>query len=174
MTPAPAPSPLFQYLIPGAIILLVLALRLRSVGKARRLRIERLWILPAIYTLLVGFIFWSVPPHGLVWLWCLLALGVGAVLGWVRGKMMHIAVDPETHELSQTVSPAALIFLVILVVVRSASRSMATDMAGPGPAGLMATTDILMAFALGFLAFQRIEIAIRARRLLADARARRP
>ncbi len=37
----------------------------------------------------------------------------------------------------------------------------------------MAATDILMAFALGFIAFQRIEVGLRARRLLADARATR-
>ena len=96
-----------------------------------------------------------------------------AGLGRWRGKLMRVAVDPETHELSQTVSPAALIFIVALIAIRSASRAMAVQMAGPGPAGLMAATDILMAFALGFIAFQRVEIFIRARRMLAEARAKR-
>jgi len=163
-----------QYAIPGTILAVVLFFRLRSVGKARRLRLERLWILPAFYAALVGFIFWSAPPHGLTWLWCLVALGVGAGLGWWRGKLMRVAVDPETHELSQTVSPAALIFIVALIAIRSGSRAMAVQMAGPGHAGLMAATDILMAFALGFIAFQRIEIFLRARRMLAEARAKRP
>lgn len=162
-----------QYAIPGMIILTVLFFRLRSVGKARRLRLERLWILPAFYAAIVGFVFWSAPPHGMTWLWCVLALGVGAGLGWWRGKLMRVAVDPETHELSQTVSPAALIFIVALIAIRSASRAMAVQMAGPGPAGLMAATDILMAFALGFIAFQRVEIFIRARRMLAEARVKR-
>ena len=162
-----------QYAIPGMIILTVLFFRLRSVGKARRLRLERLWILPAFYAAIVGFVFWSAPPHGMTWLWCVLALGVGAGLGWWRGKLMRVAVDPETHELSQTVSPAALIFIVALIAIRSASRAMAVQMAGPGPAGLMAATDILMAFALGFIAFQRVEIFIRASRMLAEARVKR-
>lgn len=163
-----------QYAIPGTIIAVVLFFRLRSVGKARRLRLERLWILPAFYAAIVGFVFWSAPPHGLTWLWCLVALGVGAGLGWWRGKLMRVDVDPATHELSQTVSPAALIFIVALIAIRSASRSMAVQMAGPGHAGLMAATDILMAFALGFIAFQRVEIFLRARRMLAEARAKRP
>lgn len=163
-----------QYAIPGTIIAVVLFFRLCSVGKARRLRLERLWILPAFYAAIVGFVFWSAPPHGAIWLWCLVALGVGAALGWWRGKLMHVAVDPETHELSQTVSPAALIFIVALIAIRSGSRAMAVQMAGPGHAGLMAATDILMAFALGFIAFQRIEIFLRARRMLAEARAKRP
>lgn len=163
-----------QYAIPGMIILTVLFFRLRSVGKARRLRLERLWILPTLYAAAVGFVFWNAPPHGMTWLWCVVALGVGAGLGWWRGRLMRVAVDPETHELSQTVSPAALLFIVALIVIRSASRAMAIEMAGPGHAGLMAATDILMAFALGFVAFQRVEIFIRARRMLAEARAKRP
>ncbi|WP_428683274.1 CcdC protein domain-containing protein [Sphingopyxis sp.] len=163
-----------QYAIPGMIILTVLFFRLRSVGKARRLRLERLWILPTLYAAVVGFVFWNAPPHGMTWLWCVVALGVGAGLGWWRGRLMRVAVDPETHELSQTVSPAALLFIVALIVIRSASRAMAIEMAGPGHAGLMAATDILMAFALGFVAFQRVEIFIRARRMLAEARAKRP
>lgn len=163
-----------QYAIPGTIIAVVLFFRLRSVGKARRLRLERLWILPAFYAAIVGLVFGSAPPHGLTWLWCLVALSVGAGLGWWRGKLMRVDVDPETHELSQTVSPAALIFIVALIAIRSASRAMAVQMAGPGHAGLMATTDILMTFALGFIAFQRVEIFLRARRMLAEARAKRP
>lgn len=174
MNSGTAPSSWLQYAIPGSIVLAVLFFRLRLVGKARRLRLERLWILPALYAVVVGLVFWNAPPHGKTWLWCLLALGAGAALGWIRGKLMKIAVDPDTHELSQTSSPAALLFIVALIVIRSASRAMAVEMAGPGHSGLMVVTDILMAFALGFLAFQRIEIFLRARRMLAEARAKRP
>ena len=70
-------------------------------------------------------------------------------------------------------SPAALLFFVALIFIRGVSRNMAEGVAGHGQAGLMAVTDILMSFALGFIVFQRVEIALRARRLLAAARSAR-
>jgi hypothetical protein len=51
---------------------------------------------------------------------------------------------------------------------------LAVQMAGPGHSGVMVATDILMAFALGFLAFQRVEIFLRAQRMLSEARGKRP
>ena len=48
---------------------------------------------------------------------------IGAAVGWQRGKMMHIHVDPETHALNQKASPAAMFFLIALIVVRSGARA---------------------------------------------------
>jgi hypothetical protein len=44
----------------------------------------------------------------------------------------------------------------------------------PGHLNPMALTDILLAFALGLFATQRLEMYLRARRLLDEARAARP
>ena len=152
------------------IVAIVLAIRLRSVGRARPLRLETLWIIPAIYSIAIVVVFWSQPPHGLTWLYCALAVAIGAALGWQRGKLMKIDVDPRTHAINQTTSPAAIIFVVVLVIFRSGSRAVTASM-GMGHSGVMAATDILMAFALGFLMLQRVEMFLRARRLLAHARA---
>lgn len=160
-----------SYAITGAIILIVLAIRLRSVGRARRLRLETLWIIPALYGCAAAYVFWSLPPHGLTWLYCALAIAGGGALGWYRGRMMAISVDPVTHALNQTTSPAAMIFIVVLLVVRMASRSLAVRMGGAGHGGVAMVTDILVAFALGFLAIQRLEMFLRARRLMRAARA---
>ena len=157
-----------SYAVTGAIVLLVLGLRLRRAGQMRPLKLESLWVVPALYLAVAAIMFVQLPPHGWVWIACGAGLALGAALGWQRGRLMHISVDPETHALNQKASPAALLFLVALIAVRFIGRSMAGSGAHVSPAML---TDPLIAFALGMFTLQRVEMYIRARRLLADARA---
>jgi hypothetical protein len=155
-----------------AIVGIVTLIRLRNVGRQRRLRIETLWVIPAIYGAIVAYVFWHFPPHGSVWLYCAIALWGGVALGWNRGRLMRITVDPETHALNQATSPAALLFILVIVVLRIGSHSVA-EYISPGQFGVMAATDILMALAIGFIAAQRLEMFLRAKTLLAEARAAR-
>ena len=98
-----------------------------------------------------------------------IALVLGAGLGWQRGKMMRITLDPDTHRLGQTSSPAALLFILLLIAVRSGAKG-AINYAGPAGLDPMALTDILMALALGLFTAQRLEMYLRGRRMLAAAR----
>lgn len=164
------PQQWMSTLIPIVIIAIVLSLRLRNMGRARKLNIYAMWIVPALYTLVVIGIFWSHPPHGLTWLYVALAFAIGLPLGWYRGKLMHIHVDPETNQLRQTASPAALLFIVVLIAARFGARYVAMRNGAQGADAIFAITDILMAFALGFLAMQRVEMGLRANALLAQAR----
>jgi len=111
-----------QYVIPVAVIAVVMALRWRRMSRARPLKIETLWVVPAIYLVIVGFVFVQAPPAAMGWLWSALALIVGVGAGWYRGRTMRITVDPETHTLNQKASPAAFLFLIVLVVARRAAR----------------------------------------------------
>jgi hypothetical protein len=113
--------------------------------------------------------FVQLPPTGWVAIACVVALLIGAAVGWQRGKMMHIHVDPETHALNQKGSPAAMVFLIALIAMRMAARSILGPGSGVSPAML---TDPLIAFALGMFSVQRIEMYLRARRLLEEARSR--
>ena len=106
-------------------------------------------------------------PTGWVWIACIAALAAGAGVGWQRGRMMHISVDPETHALSQKASPAAMLFLVALIVVRAGGKILFGTGSGLSPAML---TDPLIAFALGMFTLQRVEMYLRAKRLLGEAR----
>jgi hypothetical protein len=153
-----------SYLIPLIVIGLVLFFRFRSMGKARPLRLERLWIVPAIYLALTILLFWEMTPHGLGWLWAALAFVAGGAIGWYRGSAMTIRVDPETHALNQTSSPLALLLIVALVGIRYAIR------AGAGNQDVALVTDCLVAFALGLLSLQRLEMFLRGSRLLNEAR----
>jgi len=172
---AAAPS-WISYAVPAAVFLLVMAWRARNVGRLRPLKMERLWIIPALYLVVAAGMFLQHPPvTPLAWMLCALALAIGAALGWQRGRLMRIHVDPETHAINQQSSMAALVFIFALILVRSAMRSAASAMGGASLLHLnaMALTDILVALALGLLGAQRLEMYLRARRLLEAARGAR-
>lgn len=167
---AAQPNPMISYAITALVIAVVFALRWRRMSRVTPLRLERLWVFPAIYAALALFLFATTPPVGLGWLFCLLALTAGAALGWQRGKLMRITIDPATHQLNQTGSPAALLFILVLMAVRSGARVAVT---GDNILHLnaMAVTDMLVALALGLFTATRVEMYLRAKRMLAEARA---
>ncbi len=153
-----------------ALLGLVLLLRMRRERRMRPLRVERLWVLPAVYAGLVALLFVAHPPQGIVWLYAALALGAGAAAGWYAGTHMAIHVDPQTHDISQQGSRAAMIVLFLLVLLRYGARSYMESEGGMDPARLLAMTDVMLAGALGFVAAQRAEMGLRARALLARAK----
>ncbi len=162
-----------SYLIPALLIGIVLFFRFRAMGKARPLRLERLWVVPALYLALAASLFVQMPPHRLGWLWAALSLAAGAALGWQRGRTMRITVDPETHSLNQASSPLALLFIVALILIRSAIRAGAGLEGAAWHLDAALITDCLVALALGLLSAQRLEMYLRGARLLAEARAGR-
>jgi len=155
-----------SYAITGAILVVVMALRMRKMGQMRPLKLENLWIVPALYAVVASWMFWQLPPLGWVGLACLGAFAVGAAVGWQRGKMMQIHIDPETHALNQKASPAAMLFLVALIAVRALGRGLLGS-EGVSPAML---TDPLIAFALGMFSLTRLEMYLRAKRMLEEVR----
>lgn len=158
------------YLITGVVIALVLLLRVRGARHASRLRIETLWIVPALFALALVVGVYEMPPHApLGWLWLALSAGAGAPIGWQRGKLMRISVDPETHQINKQNSPAAILFIVLLIVARQGLRYEAAQ-AG---INLMNVTSYLLAFGFGLMAAMRGEMFLRAQRLLAEAQAAR-
>ena len=158
-----------SYAITIGVIVIIMTLRMRRMGQMRPLKLETLWIVPAMYAAVAALMFYSLPPVGSVAIASLIGLAIGAVVGWQRGKMMQIHVDPETHALNQKASPAAMFFLIALILIRMGARSILGQESGVSPAML---TDPLIAFALGMFTLQRVEMYLRARRLLDEARSR--
>jgi len=154
------------YAVTFAIILVVFGLRMRRMGKMRPLKLETLWIVPALYLAITAWMFVQLPPTGSIAIASAAALIVGAAVGWKRGTMMHIHVDPQTHALNQKASPMAMIFLFVLIAVKMLGRGV-LGAEGVSPAML---ADPLIAFALGMLTLTRVEMYFRGRRLLGEAR----
>lgn len=163
----PAQPTLLSYAITIAIIVVIMALRMRRMRRLRPLDLGSLWVVPAIYLVVAALMFLLLPPTGWVAIASAIGLVIGAATGWQRGKMMHIEVDPETHALNQKASPAAMIFLVALILIRMSARSVLNERGGVSPAML---TDPLIAFAIGMFTVQRVEMYLRAKRLLEEAR----
>lgn len=153
------------YAISAVVIAVVFAIRWKRMSRVRPLKVERLWIFPTVYAAVAAYLFTRFPPVGFGWLFCALAVLLGGVLGWQRGKLMRISVDPVTHSLNQTSSPAAVLFLLVLVALRFGAREMAAT--SVLHLNAMAVTDMLVALALGLFTMQRLEMYLRARRMLA-------
>lgn len=158
-----------SYAITIGIIVIVLALRMRRMGTMRPLKLGGLWIVPVLYLVVAALMFVQLPPTGWVAIASVVGLAIGAAVGWQRGKMMHIHVDPETHALNQKASPAAMFFLIALIIIRMGAKTILGQSGGVSPAML---TDPLIAFALGMFTLQRVEMYFRAKRLLEEARGR--
>ncbi|RIA37571.1 uncharacterized protein DUF1453 [Hephaestia caeni] len=158
-----------SYLITAAIVGLVLFFRMRRMNRMRPLKLEQLWIVPALYLGGVVMLLAQHPPQGSGWAVVAIGLVVGAALGWQRGRFMHIHVDPETHALNQRASPAGMLFLVVLIAVKMGAQTAG----GAIHMNVGLITDTLAALALGMFAMQRLEMYLRAKQLLAEARAER-
>ncbi|WP_420136659.1 hypothetical protein [Sphingomonas sp.] len=161
------PGAYIGYLITAIVVCIILVFRFRSMRRVQKLRLERLWVVPALYALVTATVLYQSMPRGLQWLYVLIALAVGALLGWRRGAMMRISVDPETHALNQQASPAAMLFILVLIIIRQGLRMEASTLGF----NLAFVTDLLVVFALGLFAATRLEMYLRARRLLEQARA---
>lgn len=158
-----------SYAITIGIIVVVMALRMRSMSRERPLKLTTLWVVPVLYVLLVGWMLFALPPT--VAGWSLVAVGIvaGAVLGWHRGKMIRIERNAETGELRQKASPLAMLLLVALIVLKLGARAIFGDTAASHPgSNAMLLTDAFIGFALGLLSATRLELYLRAKQLLAS------
>ena len=154
--------------LPFVMIALVLALRMRSMGRERPLKLGTLWVAPVVYLLVAGWIVFSLTPPLLGWGLALIGLAVGIGIGWHRGKLIRITRDPESGKLSQKASPLAMLLLFTLIVLKLGARAIFGDSAAGHPSSsAMLLTDAFIGFALGLLFATRLEIYLRARKLLA-------
>src|SRR6185437_1287511 len=94
------PNPLIRYAIMAVILSVVLLIRFRRMNQSRPLRVERLWIVPALYLVITILAFVTTPPDAAGWAYCVVAFVAGGALGWQRGRLMRIDVDPRSHEVT--------------------------------------------------------------------------
>lgn len=160
-----------QMAITVAVIAVVFALRFRGMTRERPLRLELIWIMPALLVAAMVAVLLQFPPHGVDWVWLAAIFAVGSAIGWWRGKLMPITIDPETHVLNIKPSPAAILFLLGLFVVRFALRALIESEASSWHINAALITDGFIVLGVGLLAVSRVEMGLRAWGLLREARA---
>lgn len=158
-------TPLMAYVIVGVLILGMMYFRARRMARKRPLRLATLWIIPAVFLLITGLTVAETPPAMGDVPWLIVAFVVGGALGWQRGRLMKIWVEPEDGQLMVQGSPWALIFLVAIILLRMALRSGLEMEAQTWAIGPALINDGFVVFALGLFGVMRAEMALRANRL---------
>jgi hypothetical protein len=164
---APGPGGYLTYLLPLAFVALAVVRNARE----RNLRVERLWIAPVL--ILAGGVAaftHDQPPNGLMIGVDAAAVAVGALIGWWRGRLTHISVDPATHVLTSKASPVGMLLILAIFALRYVLRVWAMQNAGALHVSVSGLTDAFLLLAVGIVCAQRLEMAIRASRLLTSAR----
>ena len=163
-----APHGPWLYLIPLAALIMIV---LRN-SRERRLRVEFLWLSPAALVAVTIAIFAAQPPPGPALIAIdLVAFAAGAFAGWWRGRFTRIAVDSQTHRMTTRASAGGMVLILGLFVIRYGLRSMSPETAGLLHVSALELTDALMLLAVGMVCAQRLEIALRATRMLKEAQA---
>ena len=81
-----------------------------------------MWFYPSLMVLAVGLMMVSQPPPLAPIALSVIAVStiVGSLIGWQRGRLTHITIDPETHDLTSKTSPVGMILVLALFAVKYA------------------------------------------------------
>jgi Protein of unknown function (DUF1453) len=151
------------YLVMAAAVILMIRRNMR----ANRIRVETLWIRPAILLLIAVLTVVQQPPHSTIGIAILVAGAIGgAVAGWYRGKLTHITLDAETGVLTGKGSAIGLIIVLGLMIARYAIRTWAQS--HPDHSGVaVAIADAAFLFGFATLIVASLEMWLRCRKLMA-------
>jgi hypothetical protein len=153
--------------LPYLIAVLVLALVVRRSLRGRRLKVDRLWVIPVLLIGAAALSLGQSPPTDPAVIATLaLALLAGVAIGWQRGRLTRISLDAETGVLTSQASPAAVILIVAIFALRYGLRVWLVEHPQHGVQAT-AAADALLLFSVGMLSVARIEMWIRCKRLMA-------
>jgi hypothetical protein len=157
-----------SYLLPLGIALVIIVARN---SRPRRLRIERLWLVPAIYMVLLVSALVAAPPPVTPISIGLLVLGfvLGGVIGWQRARFTRIDIHPETHDLTSRASPIGIVFIFAILLLRFGAKDFLIAHPDFLHLPVVALGEALLVMVVATLGAQRLEIWRRATRMLAEA-----
>lgn len=171
--PHAQPSP-YYYLILILIALPLIYWRMRRMPAAQPLKLNVMWIRPAIFLVLAGVVLATTPPQWADVQWLALAALLGAAAGYVWGRSMAIHVHPEDGTLMATGGQSAMIVLLGLVLVRMGLNAGLRFEAEEWHIDVVLISDASIVFAAFLFAARGLEMFLRARRVMAEHKATLP
>ena len=167
MASAPANTQALSLIIPLVVIALVILRNLR----ARRLRIETLWIGPVMIIAIVTLaLSQEGRPSTLGLAVDAAAIAAGAVVGWWRARFIQITIDPASHELTSRASPVGVLVILAIFAVRFGLRYYLSQNTSSIGLPFNVNADATLVLSVGLVCAQRLEIFARARGMLMEAR----
>ncbi|MDR3511316.1 MAG: DUF1453 family protein [Caulobacteraceae bacterium] len=163
-------DPNLNQTLPYLVPILVLVLVVRRSLRERKLKAERLWVMPVLLLFVGGSSLVNAPPQTpLAIAVVAVGLALGAAAGWWRGRLTHITIDPATHELTSRTSPVGVLLVAGVYALRYGLRMVELQHPNALPGGASVVADALMIFAIATMAVQRLEMWLRCQRLVAEA-----
>jgi hypothetical protein len=164
-----------QFLLPILIILPLLYFRMRKLTKAQPLKLNRLWVRPALFLAMAALVLLLPQPAGhpvrvlmpLDWAWLGLAGVLGAAAGWQWGRTMAIEVHPEDGTLMVRGGQAAVLVLVALILFRMGLRTGLSMEARAGHISMLLVSDLSIVFVALLFTMRSVEMYLRAKRVMA-------
>lgn len=163
------------YLIVGVIVVALLAFRIMRARKARPVKLNLLWVGPAIILVVFGFftammIYLGGPMSLTTGAALAASLVVGAAIGWWRGRFTRLEVNAETGSVTAQATGMGFVVLFGIIGARFALRYLFLGNLDPrAPLSMQINAGFLL-FAIGLLCVASLEMWVRAKKLLAQAR----
>jgi hypothetical protein len=166
---------LLQLLLPILIILPLLYFRMRKLTKAQPLKLDRLWIRPALVLAIAALVLFVPLAAGqpmqvltpLDWAWLGIAGALGAAAGWLWGRTMAIEVHPEDGSLIVRSGQAAILLLAGLILFRMGLRTGLAAEARAGNINMLLVSDLSIVFSALLFTMRSVEMYLRAKRVMA-------
>jgi hypothetical protein len=157
------PHGYLAYLLP----VLVLAMVLRRSLRSQRLKVDRLWVIPVLLVIAAVSVLSQAPPTDPAMIAVLAVVTLaGAGIGWQRGRLTRINLDPDTGILTSKASPAAVVLILAIFGLRYGLNAWLAENPYKG-ALAVEVADALLLFGVGVLGVARIEMWLRCKRLIA-------
>jgi hypothetical protein len=162
-----------QQYLPLIIPVLIFALIMRRGMKAQKVRLNAMWIRPAIILVLTVGTLVASPIPGLIAIAAFVAAAaIGAVIGYLRGRHLEFSIDTATGIITSKATQLGTILIGAVFALRFGLRYMFPRLAA-NPGGhlnrdAIAWSNGSLIFLSGMILAQVITVFIRTRPLLAQ------